>query len=175
MTDLQYNTSVNNHVPMPMHWISQRYYQAIRCVFTYRRNTVSTKWHILVIMNNYTLTLLLCNCRGPLCSVFLFRLLFSSVFFSPLLFLSLQPENTWEMMTWILKNKMSQAPKALDCEPNPQLLLCLHTERYEGGKKRKAPLPACRAGARAGRWTARGPPAGFCWHNLAVHRTQQQH
>lgn len=105
---------------MPMHWISQRYYQAIRCVFTYRRNTVSTKWHILVIMNNYTLTLLLCNCRGPLCSVFLFRLLFSSVFFSPLLFLSLQPENTWEMMTRILKDKMSQAPKALDCEPNPQ-------------------------------------------------------
>lgn len=39
----------------------------------------------------------------------------------------------------------------------------------------KPPSPACRAGARAGRRTARGAPAGFGWHDLAVHRTQQQH
>lgn len=40
---------------------------------------------------------------------------------------------------------------------------------------REAPPPACRAGGAAGSRAARGPPAGFGRHNLAVHGAQQQH
>lgn len=42
----------------------------------------------------------------------------------------------------------------------------------------RQPPPSARgagAGAGAGKGTGWGAPAGFCGHNLAVHRTQQQH
>lgn len=44
-----------------------------------------------------------------------------------------------------------------------------------GLRVRTAPPPARRAAAGAGEGARRGAPAGLCGHNLAVHRSQQQH